>query len=133
MRSKGLLLLGILIASWIHCFPQSDSLATYPVPKWKLWRLINAYQMLPTCDSALVKTNQALQSANITIETSGKLIELRTKQRDLKTHEAEIWEERFNNINDYYRKEVKQQRNKGRREGLIIGGAFVVLMAVFGH
>lgn len=89
--------------------------------------------MLPTCDSALVKTNQALQSANITIETSGKLIELRTKQRDLKTHEAEIWEERFNNINDYYRKEVKQQRNKGRREGLIIGGAFVVLMAVFGH
>lgn len=126
-------MLGILIASWIHCFPQSDSLATYPVPKWKLWRLINAYQMLPTCDSALVKTNQALQSANITIETSGKLIELRTKQRDLKTHEAEIWEERFNNINDYYRKEVKQQRNKGRREGLIIGGAFVVLMAVFGH
>ncbi len=133
MRSKGLLLLGILIASWIHCFPQSDSLATYPVPKWKLWRLINAYQMLPTCDSALVKTNQALQSANITIETSGKLIELRTKQRDLKTHEAEMWEGRFNNINEYYRKEVKHQRNKGRKEGLIIGGAFVVLMAVFGH
>ena len=126
-------MLGILIASWIHCFPQSDSLATYPVPKWKLWRLINAYQMLPSCDSALLKTNQALESANLTIETSGKLIELRTKQRDLKTHEAEMWEGRFNNINEYYRKEVKHQRNKGRKEGLIIGGAFVVLMAVFGH
>lgn len=57
-----------MTASWA----QSDSLQAYPVPKYKLWKLIHAWQALPVCDStvsAQVKALTASDSLVATLET----------------------------------------------------------------
>lgn len=100
--------------AWTQCWPQSDSLKLYSAPKWKLWRLIQAYERLPVCDSALTAAHIALQAKDTTIARADEGIEKQAYQIKLKEEETKYWSERFDNQVKKYEVERKEERNRRR-------------------
>lgn len=110
---KKILFAFLVTLKLIPCSAQSDSLKTYPVPKWKLDILLDAYHYdLPACNSTLIKYAVAADSLQHALNAGSKVIELRTEQRDLKALEATQWQSLYINSEQKRNQEAKKGRKR---------------------
>lgn len=71
------LLLSTAMLIWIQSSAQSDSAAYYPVQKYKLWKLIDAYQILPYCEGTVQRQESALKKADSLLVLADRRIVLK--------------------------------------------------------
>lgn len=107
-----------------------DSLKLYPVVKWKLDRLLDiSFYDYPKCETALLKSSQAIDSLKYALQKGTELVDLRTIERDLKAKETDLWQKRFENQNALQKVEIKKQRAKGNKKGIVgIGLGFLIAL-----
>lgn len=87
---------------------------------------------MPVCDSAFITLSIAYNKQQAELLQAGKLIELRTQQRDSKFQEVIVWEERFNNHEETNKTKVKEAKWKGRKEGALwLAILELLLLALF--
>ncbi|MFZ2905315.1 MAG: hypothetical protein WAZ98_03830 [Cyclobacteriaceae bacterium] len=88
---KKINLLGvILIASLTASWAQSDSLAFYPVQKYKLWKLVRAWQALPVCDSTVTAQAEALKASDSLVASLERRVTLKDSLLNTSQEEARL-------------------------------------------
>lgn len=127
---KKILFASLLILKPILCSAQQDSTRIYPVLKWKLDVLLDAFHYdLPACNRTVVDYSHAADSLKLALVAGEKVIELRTEQRDLKVIEATQWHTLYINSEDKRVKEGMKYRKKLIKTTLVaIGEAAVIIV-----
>lgn len=124
-----LLIYFLLISSATY---SQDSLRFYSVPKWKLDVLLDSYAYdLPSCNNSVVKLDSALHGLKIALTAGQTLIELRTKERDLKVDEVKELRQASIKTESLHKIDLKIQRKKSFKKGIGVGiGAFVIIEGI---
>ncbi len=110
---------------------QSDSLKLVAIPKWKVDKLLHShFYKLPVSDSLVKSLTKEIDLLYLTLEQSKKLTSITEAQRDNKALQAEIWEQRFNNIVAYHKSELKTEKKKRLKITLIAIGEAVLIVLI---
>lgn len=116
----------------ITCFAQDsipDSLQTYPVVKWQLWRLINETELHRMGDTLIAKQDLELQQAHKVISDDDSLLLIKDQRIVLSDSSAFLWQQRWEVKNKELGLE-KKQRRKWKTIGLGVVGIEAVRLAL---
>jgi len=110
---------------------QSDSTKLVAIPKWKVDRLLHShFYKLPVSDSLVKSLTKEIDILYLTLEQSKKLTSITEAQRDNKALQAQIWEQRFNNMVDLNKSQLKQEKRKRLKITLIAIGEAVLFIII---
>lgn len=107
---------------WIQSSAQSDSAAYYTVQKWKLWKMVDAYQILPYCEGTVQRQASALKKADSLLVLADRRIVL--KDSVVSNLQNQLAEAR--NLSRIELAEEKSKTTKVKKSLLIVAAIAVV-------
>jgi hypothetical protein len=123
---KRLFWLIVLIHISSIAFSQADSSRLVPVKAWQLSRLIDATVLGRQCDSVLVATVNALELSTETNASQTALLKEVETSRDLWKLKSSMQDTLLTVRDKIHEKDLKQEKKKGFRRGVILSGAIYV-------
>ena len=106
-----------------------DSLRLVPVEAWQLSRLIDDAKNLSYCETGVSILSTTIDSLRAALNASKKLTLITSTENELLTKANKTHLEKADNLNLMHKSDLKQERKRGRKEGLTIG-AVLALIAV---
>lgn len=93
--------------------------------------MLHAYfYTLPSCDTTVNKLQTALDGLKLALQASQDYTQIIILQRDNKAAEAEARKQKEINKDAIHKSELKNQRNRGRKEGAGGVGIIAVILLV---
>jgi len=110
---RGIIYSLLFISSSLYA---QDSTKLYPIPKYKLDRLLDIFHYdYPACQQSNKDLSTALDSMKYALHVADTLIQIRTLERDLKVEECNSWRhltEVNKSIHKSETRQIRRQRNK---------------------
>ena len=115
------------MVNWTAFCQSSDSLATYPVPKYVLWRMAEALKRGEVCDTLQAYQEREIKGLLKLTEQQDSLLSVRRKEIENLSLTVEQWEARYEIADKVLQIERKETR---KWKVLTFAGGVLFVMAL---